>query len=420
LSACGGGQDVIPDAAPDAADASVAGLIRAFVYDSQTGHDLEAGRKVEFVSPDGTIQTLYTDTHGLAEAICLPNTTVVVQAKGDIGEPVLEVFGGTTPGETIIVGRQPPNTAGTGLPVGDVTFTVPDFSGAARYEIHTSCELASYQTGTSLRVEVTACASMTSAHVVAWATDGNGVPISGPSVMENVDLSQAIGTTVTMPAYAAGPLATTATVASLPAGLETRWELARHYGVDPTRFWFVRSTPSPSATLPVVSQPIGDRMHVNVVLAPPPSPSGDHIEQVIFDSFAAPVDAIEVDGAAMIRPVTNPVYDRAQRRVRWTEGPGRPAVMINSSIRVTTPIRSQKVRLELHMPHDGTASFELPPLPPELEPATGDELTIYLKMQIVEGQSYHDMIQTIDTDLSNTPVLFDPMFVGESWIARFI
>jgi hypothetical protein len=392
--------------------AEAAGPIRVTVYEyggDPTGAPIvEPNIQVDFIAPDQTKQTVFTDASGVAEVSSPPGTLVLVYQVDD-GRPLYRSFAATNPGDSIIVDR---NRRQSFPPLGSITFVLPRRGPqASYYELRASCTSQGGAWPEPTRtLDFASCPYATHATIVGWTHDGSGIPQAGASVMTNVDLTQLVGTTVRMPPYE--PKATTATaeLVSLPAGNDARWSVTYFNGDDPTPIasgteW----TPQFGATNSVAIVDVGTRTQSSLQF----SPNG---YRNVWAQEVVPARAttFRIDGNELIRPVGLPTYDRSIRTMSWPSAPyGRPATIVHATFGATT-FGQPRVWIDMYAPGD-TSSITLPPLPSDREPQATDAIYMNLELVTVEGETYSDSMELANTRSTAGASVWEPTFSGRVW-----
>jgi hypothetical protein len=411
-SGCGhSGPDEVPtpDAPSDGAippDGPQFALTTIIVYDSGGLMPL-AGTTVHFVAPDLTINVVQTDIEGVAHSSVPPGSTAIVFQEDGIG-PLVKVFAGTSPGDIIISGRRRPEAFPA---LGDVTFQLPSFPNAQGYRLDLSCANPASSTTPQITVQPLMCPEIHTATAVAWATDINGAPISGPSVFRNFNLAGFAGSQAQMPSYDASQAFTmTSSFTNVPANAtEATW----------TERFFVGTnvlTSEASATLPATQLPMFAVVDWGISSLSY-RPAGFGVVRVDQTETSGVSSPFAFDANAMIRGIRNGSYNAATDSIRWEEDTlGQPAVLVNALLRLN--LTNRHLDIELHAPRDPSLAIKLPPLPPEVSLGPTDVVIVDLIAQTIAGKTYSEMLTDVDSNNAFTPVYWDSAFAGKVLEAR--
>jgi hypothetical protein len=411
VCACGNGSNESPLTgdgavdAPDEIDAFVAPItVTALDHYGSQPHLPLKNAIVQFVAPDGTVQTTSTNNFGVASAIAPPNTTVLLFQKGELNYPLVKVFVGANPGDEIAIGRYSREAF---IDIGDVTFDLPAATDATNYKLSLSCGRRIGGFDRQLMMRVTDCAAHQTATAVGWAEAPGGVVIGGASVMTGLNLATLVGTTVTMPAYGA-TTSVSGSMVNVPAtATDVSWNAFFYKNNDRMLVTWGGSTQA-SATVPVFD--VGDRAVSALAFKLP-----GFERSYYYENHPSQVSSVTLDGAGMIRPFANLAYDKATNSVTWNEATVGQAPTIVSFHMMTHINGTTKMYLHLHAPYDPARKITLPQLPAELAIGANETVTLLGKFQAMAGKSYSDMLEIVDT---SALVEHDPTFTGQLWMVR--
>lgn len=390
--------------------------IRVTVYKyggDPTGSPIvEPNIRVDFIAPDATRQSVVTDAAGIAEASSPAGTTVIVYQIGEGGWPFFRSYEAVDPGDSIIVDRTPRQAF---PPLGEITFVLPRRGPpGSGYELHVSCGgIGGSWPEPERTVSLASCPFATNATVVGWAHDANGVPITGPSVLDNVDLTALVGASIRMPAYEAKPSSVSGTFSGFPTSSFARWDTLYYNADDPAPLasathW--TPTLAGANTVPIVG--VGNRT-LSVLQFTPDGFGSVRMEDVADDR----VSQLTVAGADMIRPIGAPTFDVATQTVSWpSAGYGQPATLVHVAFEASS-FGIRRVFLDMYAPGD-TSSLRLPPLPVEHQPQPTDRIYVSVEAMSLGGESYRDSMQLASTRWATGPNQWEPRFAGRIWRTR--
>jgi hypothetical protein len=398
-----------PDAGPDSPGPTFEAT-RIIVYSTDGSVPLP-GTLVHFVAPDQTtIKEVVTDQEGIASASTPPNSTAIVFQKDEsqLG-PLVKIFGGTTPGDTIISGRRRRQD----FPVlGNVTFQLSSFPNAAGYRVNVSCASPTgFSTTPFVTVQVLECPQINGASAIGWAVDSAGVAISGPAVIPGLNLGGAVGSTVQFSGYREFDVMTLSpSFTNIPVtATDVRWAERLFLDVNTLASEFEVPLPaSPQTVFSSVHWSIGTLRYL------PAGGFGEVRVDLVQDSGAT---AFPFDAATMIRGIKNGHYAAATNTIVWEEEAGGvPGVMMHARISLTNTNR--RLQIQLHAPYDPSRSIALPPLPDEVALHPGESVIVDLTAQTIADHTYTEMLFTTDTSHAFTPVFWEPSFEGTVFEAR--
>jgi len=372
---------------------------------------VEPNVRVDFIAPDDSVQTVFTDANGIASAVSPAGTRVVVYQMTLDHHRLVRVFYATQPGDDLVVGLLKRNSYPT---LGTVHFSIPKRSPNALYRLQVSCGGFRSSGGNMQDVTVIPCPQATNATAVAYAFDPNtGEILSGPSVKRGLDLTQLVGTTVHMPGYARQPSTVTGTFLRIPTGAFSSWQTSYYFDDDPQIFansggpFF---NPGDPATLSYEIEGVGNR---TINAAQYELSNVSYVGQILVENQRT--SNYVFDGSNTVRSVGDGNYDFATKTFHWTEGAGRQATLMQIRV-VVSNFTPNDWQIELYAPGDVT-SLTLPQLTPEVTPVAGNRVSGSLHAYQVTGESYDSLLEQSSSRWLLGPNEW-PGFTGSVWFAN--
>ncbi len=353
-------------------------MIHVVVYSEANPGTTAAGARVVFAAPDQSVQTVFTDANGIAEARSAPGTTVTViqtEPSATIFSSFLEI----QPGATLIAGPR------TGLSqAGDVQITVdmPPVAGGRFYTIAPSCpydEVADQSIVT--RVELSArvpCSNALAATLVGRAYDSTHQTLLGVSLLQNADLTTA--STIVMPAFNSQSTAIVATIDNLPSDVYgLGWSTYYLSGTEYTSILEqagVSTMGQGTTQLMTTAFPVGDATtSVLDILRNNGGFSEFHLHR------PTTATSFSFDAQQMIRSVARPV-EATTTKIDWVESPIGVAPTT-----VTIGVEWGDTRGIIYAPYNGP-SLSLGILPQDVAPPSTDMPSVVALQYFSTGRSY--------------------------------
>lgn len=276
-SACGDSGRVPPEGAADAGRDAQSAAIRVTVFDETMPGTPARGARVIFEAPDRSIQTVFTDAGGIAEAVSPPGTTATaIQDLSPNPGKVFTSFRALAPGMAVVAG---PSSSPRRY-VGSVSVAMDQLPNGMYYEVRAPCADLIHGSADPMSVFVfSPCTGAGSATLVGRVRDANH-QLLGVSVLDGVDLPTAIGgQPLPMPPYTRTAVPLKADIDNVPATVDsTVWQVFYkqhsddvHDRVDAAQYLEAESgSASSSGTLAISAEgyPVGNETLFAVVMHP--------------------------------------------------------------------------------------------------------------------------------------------------------
>jgi hypothetical protein len=413
LIACGkasNGPDATGDSMPAEPDADEP-LIRVTVYDENEPGHFASNARVSFVSADQPVQTKFTGSDGVAEAVAPAGTIVTVSQKmRDVpNETVFATFIGLNPGDSVVAGPSivRPQEAG------DFVVRLPEVPDGAFYTLESSCPTRRIGSANVITVTLlTPCLALHDADVLGRVQDVANETI-GVTRLEHVDLAASVGTELVMPPYALEAQPVTASLTNIPR--ETIGPLLGVFYYYDTPYLniveanFAVSSDTGTVGLATTAYAIGDatRFSLNLTLRD----QGSTFSNYRHHQVGTAADFV-FDAGNMMRGVVAASSDISS--ITWTE-----AATGNQPTLVAAALRWEGTRGVILSPHQGT-SISLLDLPSDLRPTQVPTL-VELQFMSADGETYNETVARLvqNSDFAH-PIITLPSTVGSGyWRSSF-